>query len=542
MRGLLLFLLLIPVLGFSQFGDRTQSPTSWNQKNNFQQIASKEISVPEDAIDKYSNLSHASYICAVAIPTAFHFSDFTLSQILPNGDRVYRLMIYSPDAQGLMIYLENFKLSTGCKLWLYDINQANYAGVYTAKDNYDANQNFLTSHITGNKIVVEYLEARDVATNNFIISRVYHYFRGLKASSAAAFGESPSCILNAYCSEGDAKPTARDATCRIRVTGKNFSGFCSGTLLNNTSEDKTPYILTANHCSQYSSLSDLVNWQFDFLYESSGCNNPSIEPNYISYKGCTAAAYSDTDNGERSSDFLLLKLNAALSTSTYNHTFLGWDRSNANFTNNICFHHPNGDIKKVTTSFNSTQFTSYGGIIPFTHLKVNWSATVHGFSSTSQGSSGSGLVNANGHLVGTLTAGDASCKNLGGEDLYGRFYMHWDKFGLNANQRLKPWLDPTNTGATSLRSIKLDGSVATGIQAINNQKNNLSYQRANDDFIFSLDVNGFSLTIYDMVGKKMYSQSTRDKDIAIDFSEYNRGIYWVEAIQNDTKYTTKIAW
>jgi hypothetical protein len=67
----------------------------------------------------------------------------------------------------------------------------------------------------------------------------------------------------------------------------------------------------------------------------------------LTYKGCTAPAYSGTDNGENSSDFLLLKLNSTLLTSTHDFTFLGWDRSDNNYENTVCYHHPKGDIKKV---------------------------------------------------------------------------------------------------------------------------------------------------------------------------------------------------
>ncbi|UPT68825.1 MAG: T9SS type A sorting domain-containing protein [Sphingobacteriales bacterium JAD_PAG50586_3] len=35
-------------------------------------------------------------------------------------------------------------------------------------------------------------------------------------------------------------------------------------------------------------------------------------------------------------------------------------------------------------------------------------------------------------------------------DEYGKFFYSWDKQGSNANQRLKPWLDPNNSGAITI--------------------------------------------------------------------------------------------
>jgi hypothetical protein len=50
--------------------------------------------------------------------------------------------------------------------------------------------------------------------------------------------------------------------------------------------------------------------------------------------------------------------------------------------------------------------------------------------------------------------------------MYGRFFTHWDKFGSANNQRLKPWLDPGNTGATSAKSLKLS-ETTSGISSNN---------------------------------------------------------------------------
>lgn len=540
MKQFKFLLFFSPFFLYAQFGNKSLPPESWKRDGKWSAIATKEIKADAVEIERLKEVKHASYICATAITTQIKFSDFTLAEILPNNDKVYRLLIKSPEALGMMVMFENFKLKEGAKLWLYNKERAHFAGMYSEKDNYHSNGEFLTSHVLGNEVIVEYLEPGYMQTSDFSITKVYHYFRGLKSGNGNGFGSAGSCMVNAACPEGNAKPTARDAACRIRVTGPSFSGFCSGTLISNTSGDRTPYILTANHCSAKSSLSDLINWEFDFKYESQTCTNPSNEPNAITYKGCTAPAYSGTDNGENSSDFLLLKLNSTLLTSTYDFTFLGWDRSDNNFENSLCFHHPKGDIKKVSSANGWTLITSYGGNVANTHLATTWKPTTKGFSVTEEGSSGSGLVNKDGLLIGTLTGGTASCDNQSGIDMYGRFFTHWDKFGTSNNQRLKPWLDPGNTGATSAKSLKLS-ETTSGISS-NNPLEKLNCALNSSQMKINWISNGYEVNIYNTLGQKVYQARTNSDEMKIDISLLKGGIYIVEALNENKRAVIKISW
>lgn len=540
MKQFLFLFFFSPLFIQAQFGSKNLPPESWARDGQWSSITVKEIKADAVEIEQLKEVKHASYICATAIPTSINFSDFTLAEILPNSDKVYRLMIKSPEAIGMMVMFENFKLQSGTKLWLFNKERSHFAGMYSEKDNYQANGEFLSSHVLGSEIIIEYLEPASVQTSNFSISKVYHYFRGLKSGNSNGFGSAGSCMINAACPEGNVKPAARDAACRIRVTGPSFSGFCSGTMINNTSEDKTPYIITANHCSAKSSLSDLVNWEFDFLFESPACANPSIEPPAITFKGSTAPAYSGTDNGEFSSDFLLLKLNSNLSTSSYDFTFLGWDRSNSNFWGNYCYHHPKGDIKKISTSLDWTSLASYSGNVANTHLSLVWTSTDRGRSVTDEGSSGSGLVNSDGLLIGTLTGGSALCSNLNGVDFYGRMFMHWDKFGTANNQRLSGWLDPINSGATTVRSVKLSGASASISSSVELEK--LVYKLNGNNLNLTWISSGYVLSLYNSIGQKIVTKSTDDKDLNLDMTCLSKGLYIIEVYKENKSEVIKISW
>jgi lysyl endopeptidase len=539
MSRLIALYIFLPFLTFAQFGNKHIQPIGWERNSAVVQLSSQHVVADPVMIEKLSHAEHTAFFCATAITTDFSFSDFQLAELVPNGDKIYRLSIHSNGALGMMLNFENFTLQSGAKLWLYDVHKKNFIGEYTSKDNYTEDNTFMTSHVRGNTIIVEYLEPKNTSTPNFKINRVYHYFRGLKSTDGTGFGAAESCMLNANCSEGDGREDANAATCRIKVTFPGGSGFCTGTLLNNTAEDLTPYIITANHCSQTSSLSDLINWEFNFLYQTSGCSNSFSEPSSIDFKGCTAPAYSGTDNGENSSDFLLLKLKSTLSSYSHDFTFLGWNRSNSNYTNNYCFHHPAGDVKKVSRAFGPTIFASYK-FADKSHLQVYWSSTTHGHSVTEGGSSGSGLINSSGELVGTLTGGSSKCSAQNEPDLFGRFYMHWDKFGPAANQRLAPWLDPLNTGTTSLRTTKSTGAV----MSINskNQLKEITMNVENNQLNLSWSGQKFNLVIYNAVGQSIAHFPNNSQRINIDMSSFPKGIYLLELENNHSKQIKKLAW
>ena len=53
---------------------------------------------------------------------------------------------------------------------------------------------------------------------------------------------------------------------------------CTGNMINNTTNDCTPYFLTADHCADGSSVSNHNQWVFYFNFEASNCNNPGSSP------------------------------------------------------------------------------------------------------------------------------------------------------------------------------------------------------------------------------------------------------------------------
>lgn len=367
---------------------------------------------------------------------------------LPNGDRIWRLKIQSSGALGLNIYYTHFILPKGATFHVYSPTYREVIGAYTDKNN-DASGMFASSIIHGESCILEYYEPRDVISSNpFQISEIAHYFRGVK--SATNFNDAEACLVNVTCSEGDSFRLENKAV--VRILAKNSTGtvWCTGTIMNNTTQDCKPYVLTAAHCAEGTTEAQFNQWIFYFNYESPTCANPSNEPSSKSIAGSMVRAQS-IDGGDSSSDFCFVEMKSAIPTS-YQANFAGWSNANIPSVKSVSIHHPVGDIKKIATSQIPTNSFSYGGFIPNTHWKVSWSNTPNGTSFTMGGSSGSTLLNRNGLVVGTLTGGPTvDCNTIAIFDYYGKMSVHWNPAGsTNSSQRLKEWLDPNNSGVTSI--------------------------------------------------------------------------------------------
>jgi hypothetical protein len=257
---------------------------------------------------------------------------------------------------------------------------------------------------------------------------------------AKAFGSSGNCNMNVACPDGAPYQNHIRATVML-VSGSN--GFCTGSMINNTMNDGTPYVLTANHC-----YSNPANWIFRFNWQSATCNNPNSSPSFVSLSGATLRARRTP------SDFCLVEITGGLQNGTvpasYNTYFPGWDNSDTPPTSAVCVHHPSGDIKKI--SFDDNALSSANGM-GSSEANSQWRLVWDRSTTTEPGSSGSPLFDQNGRIVGQLWGGGASCSNLSSPDYYGKVSYSWEPAGSNSTNQLKYWLDPTGTGVTNINGF-----------------------------------------------------------------------------------------
>ncbi len=272
------------------------------------------------------------------------------------------------------------------------------------------------------------------------------------------FGSSGDCEVNVNCSEGDAWKHIKQGVARVLVKKGGAIFYCSGTLVNNALRDFKPYFLTANHCGDGASESDYNQWIFDFDYESQDCQNPSTEPESQSIVGASLLALGATYSG---SDFKLVQLNQSI-PSSFLPFFNGWTTDEQISNNGSCIHHPQGDIKKISTYTQKPVSSDYDQTVENpngNYWQTYWSETSNGFGVTEGGSSGSPLFDSNGRIIGSLTGGRSDCSSTDAMDYYGKFSKSWSSNGTQAYNQLQPWLDPENTGITSLPGMGVNEEI-----------------------------------------------------------------------------------
>lgn len=359
---------------------------------------------------------------------------------------LYRLAIHSDDAKSINLIFNNYELPRGAKLYIYSADKQYILGAFTSNNNKQSKKLPILP-VKGDEIIIEYFEPYfPDYKGQLVIGKVNHDFLGinyLEEFSDDSIQRS-LCEVDVNCSpEGDLWQTEKRAICKIIINGK---GFCSGVLLNNTSFDGTPYILTANHCIGSQNEADVSS--FIFNYEKPYCNGGKASEKQSISSGVLRA----TNN---QSDFTLIELSHK-PISSWNPYYAGWDRNDSQGLGGVGIHHPNGDVKKISTH-NMIPLTS--DCLPVNiqnnfYLINEWIATTNGHGVTEGGSSGSPLFNNFHRVIGQLHGGCAGhnddCWNPSNDySNYGKIFASWN-IGGTSNGQLKDWLDPTNTGVLSL--------------------------------------------------------------------------------------------
>jgi len=370
------------------------------------------------------------------------------------------LHIKSKGAKAIGLYFNTFLLPDNSALYIYNKTKTEILGAFTSRNN-GSEGKFSIEPMPGEELIVEYNQYGNSKTNVNVLLEGIGYLTNYPVS-AKGFGGSGPCEVNINCPEGALWQSQKKGVARILLRSNSSLYWCTGSLVNNTRLDNTPYILTANHCGKYSSASDYEQWIFYFNYESPTCENPENEPTSNSISGSSLIAKS-IDNESFGSDFKLLLLEEEVPVD-YEPYFNGWSRDANPAGFGVGIHHPQGDIKKISTYMNPLVSVRYESTSPDPnglYWKVVWSETETNHGVTEGGSSGSPVFNQDGLIVGALTGGSASCQNLTGPDYYGKFSFSWMDNGVFDSLQLKPWLDPVNSGVTSLNGMWTNGGQLT---------------------------------------------------------------------------------
>jgi hypothetical protein len=393
---------------------------------------------------------------------------------LPNGDRKWQLVVKSSGAEALSFLFETFKLYGASTLVITDLNGKLVHNPLTS-DDVESHFRQHAALCFGDELLLTLIEPKYTQTSELFLDRVMYNYRSTGNPNFQKINESDPCEINVNCSPvGDLWQDEKKGVARIYIIEGNFAGSCTGSLINNTSQDCKPYFLTALHCGVSATAANMNQWKFYFKYEAPSCTNPSTAGTLDDYfiTGCVRIADSGDNGGDSGSDFLLVKLGSStneatiitnLKSANFSAYWNGWNANTAATTGGVGIHHPSGDIKKISTFSGSTISAGWNGNGLSSHWRQSWTSNSNGHGVTEGGSSGSPLFNnSQGYIIGTLTGGSSSCNSPTSPDFYGKMSYHWTSNGTANNLRLKPWLDPTNSGVLTLAGSANPCSSSTG--------------------------------------------------------------------------------
>lgn len=452
MRRLLLYIALAIIISGRSYAQLSSGgqPKSFELSGKTTQPLAAVSSLPikqMPAVDVAALLEEDKAEEKMGVPQRFGYPfevnyDLTNSGVwetAPDGTKIWRLRIEAPGAYSINLVYDNFYLYDGVKFYIYNYDHSMLLGAYTSANN-NPHGKFQTAPVKGDACILEINVPPDVNYPGIVsITTVVHAYRNF-FKDAGTFNESGYCNNNVICPEADDWRDEINSVAMV-LLGSGFR-WCSGSMVNNTRQDLTPYFLTANHC-----LDEPENFIVMFNYQSSTCSPSTDGPTYMTLQGTTLLANNTT------SDFALLLLDDDPPDS-FNVYFNGWSAINSAATSSVGIHHPSGDVKKISFNDDPLTSTSYFGDTPGgnnSHWRVdNWED-----GTTEGGSSGSPLYDQNHRVVGQLHGGWASCEDILA-DWYGKFSVSWDN-GATPATRLVDWLDPDSTGVLTLDGIDQSG-------------------------------------------------------------------------------------
>ncbi|MDA3853747.1 MAG: hypothetical protein PF444_05850 [Bacteroidales bacterium] len=385
-----------------------------------------------------------------AHPFEVSLSPDNCGQWTTNGDgsRLWQVTIRSSGASSINIIFDQFKLPKGGRVFIYNTEMSHIIGAFTEANN-KASGILPTLPVQGSEIIVEYQEPKGAEFEaELLIGQVNHDYTDLfnKMKVVGDFGDAEACEKDVTCYTDELYKKTRRSTVKLIINGTELM---TGTLLNNSKEDGTPYIITAAHgFENYAYSADKT--LFVFNYQVPQCFTDLEGTREQSIAGGTMLSYSPKVSGE-ALDFALMEMSVEPPTA-YQAYYAGWNRSTTSPTSSFCIHHPQGDVKKISFDDNASlkKTLNSGGISYYPN--GHWNVQVWEVGATEGGSSGSGLFNPKGQFIGGLSAGSSSCSNTRNDYFY-RFDLAWNA-APKADRQLAHWLDSDNTEILELNSYE----------------------------------------------------------------------------------------
>jgi lysyl endopeptidase len=263
----------------------------------------------------------------------------------PDGSQLIVLIIKSAGASGIGVHFRNFALADGEEVYVYGASSDSIVfGPFTDKGPWGSEE-FWSGTVDGDTAVIEFYKRSDENGQGFEIFEISHILAELDWRLRTNEPDVLNCELDASC-YGDPE---NNAVARI-LFNSNGPHLCTGTLLNNLAQDRTPYFLTANHCVNSQAVAQTVETYW--FYQTTSCNSGVLQSWFHSPPGAQLLAT------QTSNDFSFMRLQTGAPGGVF---FSGWTAT-AQFPGTSVFvlHHPDAYVPPTQFILKKVDRQCYG--------------------------------------------------------------------------------------------------------------------------------------------------------------------------------------
>lgn len=415
----------------------------------------------------------------IGIPMAVDFTPENSGtlRISEEGEVLWSLTLEAPGATFLQLYFEDFELPSGGRLFLLDPEGGVLRGAFTEKNNTSLHA-LAIAPVEGDRLQILYEGVKgDPEIPKLLLQQVVyglwnssfddydHPGKGVYSNGEPWFGSKYSAHFPCAPNVVAFPEWERQAHSQVLIIVRGTS-VCSGSLINNTREDGTAYILTASHCmnSSFKKSGDMEYVKesarqsiFFFNFRSPLAEQMIRGVEEQSLSGAEVVAYDEE------TDLCLLRITGVDTNPAYKRSggipasflpyYSGWNVQEnpiGPFTN---LHHPYASTSRLNLC-NQERLQ----ITDFDAGNVKWAETHYyipewTIGTTAGGSSGSPLYDREGLLIGALTGGKSTCENPTQDAFYALSKCFETDLGTTPQEQLAPWLSP-GSSVTKLKGFE----------------------------------------------------------------------------------------
>jgi len=412
-------------------------------------VSKAKILTPIDGDPKteINKTDHYADILSVAIGVA----DGKISS--SSAGKVWALRISIPNALNIGLVFNSFDLSPTAEMYIFN-DQKTIMDSCIKKNNFTVSNTIGISPFGGDNITIYIVEPNNSGDfkSSISINKIEVGFKEIGGFKDGTLMREASTLCN---------PTVmcrpymmNSARAVARFSSNGFAG--TGTLINNEYNNGKAYFLTAFHVLDAdendvldpSEIAALSGARFLFQFWRNNCLS-SVNDLGIQFTGAILKASS------KETDVVVLELTNPPGVGD-GVNYAGWNRQTtppADYSSYI-LHHPNGEDMRITDTRDVGDW--------FWGNKF-WTAH-YAEGVVSPGSSGAGLFNQYGQVVGQLRGGWSSCDFTDFGDRYGKFSYSWGDAGL------QPLLSPS--GNQTVNPLILSTIIMNGDENIDYCDNN----------------------------------------------------------------------